>query len=369
VALYDTSSRTLGGDIAVASVQFTDDDFHENSIGGTVSWQRGAATTDFGFVSEFQLYLAEDALGTNERMIDSVGASRSSYEITNVSRRMSEYGCSAGFPDWWVTLGMALPQELTKGDVCDGGKVSVTILQSAKEHNHNDVLQFNHILRDPYFYFYELHHVFHSNFDHILVFFNKHHKQHDFDIIQHHYLYLDIFHIIDNHQHQHLIHKHTIHEQQYVINFLNLVVLVKHVVHFHIQFIYFHQQHQHLIYEHFIHEQQHDNDDNDVNIFVKLVVHVHLKFINVHQHHQHLIYKHFIHKQQHYIDLVDFNIFVKHFVHIHVQLIYFNQQHQHLFYEHVIHKQQHYIDLVDFNIFVKHFVHVHLKLIYFHQQH
>eukprot|EP00439_Symbiodinium_sp_Y106_P028635 s6157_g3.t1 len=83
VALYDTSSRTLGGDIAVASVQFTDEDFHENSIGGTVSWQRGAATTDFGFVSEFQLYLAEDALGTNERMIDSVGASRSSYEISN----------------------------------------------------------------------------------------------------------------------------------------------------------------------------------------------------------------------------------------------------------------------------------------------
>ncbi|CAE7562422.1 unnamed protein product [Symbiodinium microadriaticum] len=72
VALYDTSSRTLGGDIAVASVQFTDDDFHENSIGG--------------FVSEFQLYLAEDALGTNERMIDSVGASRSSYEITNAFR-------------------------------------------------------------------------------------------------------------------------------------------------------------------------------------------------------------------------------------------------------------------------------------------
>ncbi|CAE7318023.1 unnamed protein product, partial [Symbiodinium sp. CCMP2456] len=134
VALYDTSSRTLGGDIAVASVQFTDDDFHENSIGGTVSWQRGAATTDFGFVSEFQLYLAEDALGTNERMIGSVGASQSSYEITNGTAATERFlfvyaanpngratqGTFTGFPDWWVTLGIAVPEKLTKIDVWDG---------------------------------------------------------------------------------------------------------------------------------------------------------------------------------------------------------------------------------------------------------
>ena len=46
-------------------------------------------------MSEFQLYLAEDALGTNERMIDSVGASRSSYEITNAPRHCSDLTATA----------------------------------------------------------------------------------------------------------------------------------------------------------------------------------------------------------------------------------------------------------------------------------
>ncbi|CAK9036330.1 Uncharacterized protein SCF082_LOCUS21686 [Durusdinium trenchii] len=81
VAIYDKSSRTVG-DITVTNVQFADEDYTEGEIGGAVSWERRDGE-DYGFVSEFQIFLADDDQGSNERLLVTVEATSSSYTIPN----------------------------------------------------------------------------------------------------------------------------------------------------------------------------------------------------------------------------------------------------------------------------------------------
>ncbi|CAJ1428481.1 unnamed protein product [Effrenium voratum] len=69
------SNGNLGGSWAgdglVASVQFTDENANHLQITGTISWTF-ETTTDYGFVSDWKIYLAEDETGTNKQELATV---------------------------------------------------------------------------------------------------------------------------------------------------------------------------------------------------------------------------------------------------------------------------------------------------------
>ena len=70
IKLYDASS-SLPDAITLSDLSFADQDTDAEQIGGTVSWSV-PAQTDLGYVQEFEVYLADDAVGTNKESLGSV---------------------------------------------------------------------------------------------------------------------------------------------------------------------------------------------------------------------------------------------------------------------------------------------------------
>ncbi|CAE7477121.1 unnamed protein product, partial [Symbiodinium microadriaticum] len=147
VAIYDSSNHELG-DVRVASVAFTDEDYLENYIGGTVSWERDPVQ-DYGFVSEFQVYLAEDASGTNQRLLGSVVATLETYLIANGTAATERYilvyaanpngpataAESTLFSDWiWTppfTITSTTTTTLTKSATTTASTITVTMTHTS----------------------------------------------------------------------------------------------------------------------------------------------------------------------------------------------------------------------------------------------
>ena len=70
VRLYDESG-TVPNEPGVSGITFEDTDATLETVGGTVEWVL-PATADLGFTTHFSLYLADDADGTNEKLLETV---------------------------------------------------------------------------------------------------------------------------------------------------------------------------------------------------------------------------------------------------------------------------------------------------------
>eukprot|EP00439_Symbiodinium_sp_Y106_P032630 s845_g3.t3 len=80
------SVGTFGGDWAglalVDSIAFTDSNPAENLLTGTVTWTFGA-TTDYGFASDWRVYIADDTQGTNRQLLGTVAKDLTQLSITD----------------------------------------------------------------------------------------------------------------------------------------------------------------------------------------------------------------------------------------------------------------------------------------------
>ncbi|CAE7939245.1 unnamed protein product, partial [Symbiodinium sp. KB8] len=77
---------TFGGDWAglalVDSIAFTDGNPAENLLTGTVTWTF-SATTDYGFASDWRVYIADDTQGTNRQLLGTVAKDLTELSITD----------------------------------------------------------------------------------------------------------------------------------------------------------------------------------------------------------------------------------------------------------------------------------------------
>eukprot|EP00435_Cladocopium_sp_Y103_P030583 s98_g7.t1 len=78
--IYDASAMTVGN-LTVTNVQFSDQDYLEDTIGGPVTWEL-RPEEDYGFVSQFNIYLA-DADGNERWLANSSDTNSLSYTIPN----------------------------------------------------------------------------------------------------------------------------------------------------------------------------------------------------------------------------------------------------------------------------------------------